>query len=353
MRLVSIMLTVAVLGGTAFGQGAARDQGGAATKGAELKASSKREWFLKRFAGSYAELSTFVGTGSFYSGGFSRPYVAEGLYVKPTFQLGTPVRLTLNARVYFIYEFTNPDSPSAQRFSPLDTWIWLSAANLYTEKKTGIRLSGIFRVQLPTSYESIYSNTVMGLAAGLGLGRGFKWAKNWRGGVSLSSTFTKFFHTREYRGKGPGDSTLCDGPAAPPPSVATGAGFGPDVSVGDTCGGPLNTSHAVVSALSGNVGWKGLTISTTLLFINQWRYSFPIDQYTSPNAVQTGQVDSTWGLIALSYDINPHLGVTLGLSSFQPALNSTFTRPRFPFFDFESGNAANYTQIFANVNGTL
>jgi len=69
--------------------------------------------------------------------------------------------------------------------------------------------------------------------------------------------------------------------------------------------------------------------------------------------VPRGRDDLTWGLIALGYEIRPHLGVSLGLSSFQPALDARYRYPRFPFFDFTDTNMNNYTQLFASVSGTL
>jgi hypothetical protein len=320
------------------------------------KRLTRRDWFLKKFAGSFAELSTYIGTGTFYTGGYSRPNVQEALYLKPVFNLGTKLNLTLNARVYLLYEFTNPDSESAQRFSPLDSWLWLNAGNLYTEPHTKIRLSGNVRVVLPTSYESRYANMVMALGGGLGLSRRFEWGKNkdWNAGISLSSAVVKNFHTHAYRGNGPDDLAGCHGQLSP--AVAAGAARGeiaPAVADTDACGGPLNTNVSVTSALSPSIGYKKLSLAVTMIFINSFKYSFDNDPYTAMHTVQTGQVDQTWGMISLAYEINDHLGVDVGLSSYQPALNSMYNAPRFPFFDFESGNAANYTQVFLGVNGTL
>ena len=61
----------------------------------------------------------------------------------------------------------------------------------------------------------------------------------------------------------------------------------------------------------------------------------------------------TWGILTVGYEVRPHLGVAVGISSQQPALDARYRYPRFPFFDFSGTNANNFTQVFAAVNGTL
>ena len=48
------------------------------------------------------------------------------------------------------------------------------------------------------------------------------------------------------------------------------------------------------------------------------------------------------------------MGVSAGISSLQPALDSRYRYPRFPFFDLSGGaNANNFTQFFVGVNGSI
>ena len=93
-------------------------------------------------------------------------------------------------------------------------------------------------------------------------------------------------------------------------------------------------------------------MSATAILINQFRYTAPADAFAATD-VPLGRDDSTWGILAVGYEIRPHLGVAAGVSSLQPALDSRYRYPRFPFFDFAGTNANNFTQVFVNVNGTL
>ena len=84
----------------------------------------------------------------------------------------------------------------------------------------------------------------------------------------------------------------------------------------------------------------------SLAIFNDFKYAFPADAMTADNAAPTGRSDMTWGIVAASYKLRPHLSVGLGISSFQPALDSRYRYPRFPFWDFAGANANNFSQMF-------
>src|SRR5262249_44753423 len=128
---------------------------------------SKKSWVEKHFNGSYAELSTYVGSGTFYSSGYRDPYVSNALYLRPSYQLGTKFKLSLNARAYPAEGYTLPDSPTGRRFNPLDTWLYLAAKNLWSEPRSKIKLSGTARLVVPTSFESRYAHLFTGVGVGL------------------------------------------------------------------------------------------------------------------------------------------------------------------------------------------
>jgi hypothetical protein len=97
-----------------------------------------------------------------------------------------------------------------------------------------------------------------------------------------------------------------------------------------------------------------LSLTTTLLLINTFDYAIAPDAYSAALATTRGRSDTTWGIVALAYQLRPRIGLTAGISSQQPALDARLQNLRFPFFDFSGGaNANNYTQLFASVNGTL
>lgn len=356
MKRIAVGLIGLIVGTLLFGaaipawaQSAVKDSAGTVT----AANAKKQSWFQEKFSGSFVEAGLYVGSGSFYATGYRNPYLSGSLYIRPRFNLGTKVQLSLNARIYQLLEFTQPDEPTDRRWVPLDTWVWLSAGNLFTEKRTGIKLSGQFRIVIPSSYESVYSNLALGMALGFSLSKNFKLPKDVGISLSLGAVATKNFHRHIYRGNGPGDTTGCRGLSNPSAAGTAAIGEIATVSDTDTCGGSLNTSVSVVSSGSLGLSWKKLSFGVTLIFVSAFKYSFPKDQFTSTHAVSRGQVDSTWGLLSVGYDINDHFGLSLGLSSSQPAKTADNKGYRFPFFDFQSGNYANNTQVFASVAGTL
>jgi hypothetical protein len=74
---------------------------------------------------------------------------------------------------------------------------------------------------------------------------------------------------------------------------------------------------------------------------------------TSDNAALTGRQDMTWGIVGLTRELRPHLSLTAGISSLQPALDSRYRYPRFPFWDFSGANFYNYSQVFVSLSGSL
>ncbi|HET6150032.1 MAG TPA: hypothetical protein VFH68_21000 [Polyangia bacterium] len=337
----------------AFAQGAVRDQSGALTA---TQTDSSKGWFERKFAGSYVELSNYVGSGTFYASGYHDPYVSTALYLKPVFKLGTKRDLALNARLYLETEYTAPDNPQARRFYPLDPWIWLTARNLHTWERSKIRLSGLVRLVIPMSYESRYANLLFGTAVGGSATRDFELGsanaqgKRWGLNLSLGSVFTKNIHSSVLRGNHPGDTTGCRTAQALP---TVSGGDSPTASGSDRCGGPLNTSFGLMTSMSATLSRDPWSFSATLILINQFRYAVPVDAFAATD-VPRGRDDLTWGLLSVGYEISAHLGVGAGVSTYQPALDSRYRYPRIPFFDLSGGaNANNYTQLFVNVNGTL
>lgn len=342
---------------SAWAQGAARDQSGTLTA---KRDEENKGWFQRRFAGSYAELTTYIGSGSFYASGYRDPYVSNALYLRPSFQLGTKYDLSLNGRVYLEEEYTQPDNPVGRHFSPLDTWLFLSARNLYTHPGSKIRLAGTLRTIIPTSYESRYAHLIGAVGVGGSANRGFELGhpdsqgKRWKLALSFGTIFTKYIRSSALRGNGPDSSSGCQSPAFLKPVAShTGPDGQATASDADRCGGVLNTNFSIITAVTAALARNRWSLTSTLIVINEVRYSMPNDQFTDPNAVATGRADWTWAILALGYDLTNHVGVSVGLSSYQPALNARNGNVRFPFFDLEGPNYYNYTQAFVGLNGTI
>jgi len=312
----------------------------------------------KKFEGSSAEVSTYIGSGSFYASGYRNPYASLAVFVKPSYSLGTPYKLALRARIYVEEELTSPDTQNGRRFYPYDPWFWLAADNLKTFERTKIRVSGALRVILPLSYESLYQNMLFGVGGGPAFSRDFTFgqasdeSKKWTLKLLWQSVFMKYVQTSHFRGNGPGDTTGCLAPSGGGTGGTTSGGA-PNGGESDHCGGPANTNYAfgnTAMAALARGKWSGMI---TLYLSNSFKYSFPADVMTEDNAALTGRSDMTWGIVALNYELRPHVSLSAGISSLQPALDSRYRYPRFPFWDFAGGNANNYSQIFLSVGGTL
>jgi len=312
----------------------------------------------QKFEGSFVEASTYFAPSTFYASGYYDRYVSLALYGKPIYDLGTPRKLSLRARLYIEEELTEPDNKVGRRFYPYDPWLWLAADNLHTFERSKIRIGGIFRTIWPLSYESRYQNMIVALGVGPSINRDFEFgyvndeARKWTLKTAYSFTFYKYLQTSHFRGSGPGDTTGC---LAPPSQGAGGisGGGGPSAAASDTCGGPANTNVSLASTFFASLTRGKLSLSMTLLIQNNFEYAFPQDALTASGSVPTGRNDTTWGIVSLGYQYTAHLGFSAGVSSIQPALDARYRYPRFPFYDFSGANANNYTNFFLSVNGTL
>jgi hypothetical protein len=316
--------------------------------------------WAQKFAGSALELSSYVGSGTFYASGYHDPYVSIAVFARPTYELGTRYRLSLNARLYAETELTEPDNPEGRHFYPYDPWLWLSAQNLHTFERAKIRVGGVLRMILPLSYESRYQHLVFGIGVGFNLNRPFhlghaaETSRQLILTLSYASNFYKYIHTSDFRGSGPGDTSGCRAPDSAALGGATASDGEPTVAAVDRCGGPVNADFSFQNGFVVALARGKWSLTTSLVIMNVFDYAVPDDVYTSTNAVYRGRSDTTWGIVAVGYQLRPRVGVSVGLSSQQPALDARQQNLRFPFFDLSGGlDANNYTQVFASLNGTL
>jgi hypothetical protein len=176
--------------------------------------------------------------------------------------------------------------------------------------------------------------------------------QRWNLATSLAGVFTKYFYTNDLRGSGPNDSSGCRPFLAA--GLAAGSTGGPTAAASDRCGGSVNTNFAL--ATSGTVALsKGKwSLATILVISNSFRYRVSADTEAMLPQSDVGRADTTWGIVSFGYSFTDHVGISVGLSSFQNALDSQYKNLRFPFFDLSGGaNANNYTQGFVSLSGTL
>jgi hypothetical protein len=312
----------------------------------------------KKLEGSTAEVSTYIGSGTFYTSGYSNDFASIALFLKPSYDLGTRYKLALRARILMERELTQPDNPSGRSFTPYDPWVWLAAENLHTFERTKLKIGANFRTLWPVSYESRYRHDIITLGFGPNVNRDFEFgqvndeARKWSLKLGYSIMFFKAFQSSNFRGSGPGDTTGCLAPSSPGAPGATSGG-GPSASSADLCGGPANSNFSFTNAFFATLMHGKVALTMSLQIFNDFKYAFPADAVTPDNAVPRGRSDSTWGILALSYKLRPHLSLGFGISSMQPALDSRYQYPRFPFWDFSGGNANNMSQMFFSVGGSL
>jgi len=310
--------------------------------------------WLKKFAGSSAELGNYFGTSVFYTNGYSDPYASTSLYLRPNYDLGTRFKLALSARIYLEREWTEPDNSVGRRFYPYDAWLSLAARNLKQWAPGKLTLGGMARLTIPISYESRYAHLLTAVTIGPSLGGEVIFGhdpnvdRRWRFSFTVLAQFTKYVQSQDVRGLGAGGSINCK--QFVPGAVSFGADGAPAAS--DQCGG-INQNFGVRSAVVLGLGRGKWSLGTTFLVDNTFMHSVPQDQYTDMYAVDTGREDTTWGIIGLTYSFTDHIAANVGISSQQPALDSRVQGLRFPFFDFSGGNANNFTQAFVSLTGTL
>lgn len=352
IRFTVIAASLAILGGSSAH--ASPTEAVTAVSTEQQEKTPMPAW-LKKFAGSSAELGNYFGTSVFYANGYTDPYASTSLYLRPNYDLGTRFKLAVSARIYLEREWTEPDNPVGRHFYPYDGWLSLSARNLKHWAPAKLTLGGTARITVPISYESRYAHLLTAATVGPSLGGELIFGRNpnvdkrWRFSFVVLAQFTKYVHSQDVRGLTGGDTSNCRDFV--PGSVSFGADGAPAAS--DTCGGTINPNFGVRSAIVLGLARGKWTLGTTLLVDNTFLYYVSPDQYTDVHAVNRGREDSTWGIIGLTYSFNDHFAANAGISSAQPALDSRVQGLRFPFFDFSGGNANNFTQAFVSLTGTL
>jgi hypothetical protein len=349
------VLAVVAPARSAHAQGAVRDTAGQLSTHPEEEAS--KTWLEQKFGGSTADLSTYIGSGTFYTSGYRDPYVANALFARPQYNLGTKYKLSVAARVYFEEEYTTPDTLNGRRWNLQDSILYFNAKNLYTMARAKVTFGMSGRLTIPLSFESRYAHLVtsFGIAGSatrnFELGRADAQGKRWSLLLTYSQSFAKPIYTSPTRGLFPGDTTNCrtTGPAGTPGGAAS--------AQDDRCGGPLNTDYALSETGIATLSRGRYSFTASLGVFNSFKQSVDSATYNlvvaNSNTTPQGRTDMTWGILAVGYDVTDKVSLSLGLATIQPAMTSDYKTLRFPFFDFYGANANNYTQVSVGVSGTL
>ena len=76
--------------------------------------------------------------------------------------------------------------------------------------------------------------------------------------------------------------------------------------------------------------------------------------FTPDNGVLTGRSDTTWGIVAVGYQLRPHFGAVR--RNLQPAARTRFALPipALPVLGLaRAATYNNYSQVFFGVDGTI
>ncbi|MFH1130884.1 MAG: hypothetical protein V1754_06080 [Pseudomonadota bacterium] len=291
---------------------------------------------LGKFKGSFAKVTTYMGSGSFIDNGYSdNPYVSGELFLYPRFKLDK----NMDLRGYWVAEceFTQPDNPTGRACSPSDLRLSFHHNRLWIDPWLKGMIMGNFQAWLPVSYESQFNHTVANLrAAATYLTRVFKDKVELAYGLAVQ----KYIPTRRIRDF-INDEVQTGAKGLPMYSARASAGQ--DGSVGS--GGFMNDNWLFINNF--HVGYyftPNLSLSIDLLVYNYIRYSVP-EEFSDPTLSSTGRADWTWGIIEANYQPLEYLVLTLGVASLQPALSDDAKTMRFPFYDFATPYN-NYTKWY-------
>ncbi|MFH1604820.1 MAG: hypothetical protein ABIH03_13030 [Pseudomonadota bacterium] len=256
------------------------------------------------------------------------PLYAIGLApsVKYTF---TSLNLTASADLEISKELTNADYTTLYREIVLsDTRLRLYKPDIYKHKPTGIALSGLLALSLPTSKFSQYETKRLGLTIGAGLMKqlyGFVLAYRLR--------FGKAFHkytTAEIK---------------PENSVSLAVAEAVRAREADLLNtGLTNIDLAVSNSFSiGYVFFEELVLSTDLAIVNAWAYKIADDIPRGERFAFTFNAD-------LSYQPWDHLGFSVGWVNYTPQLRPDSQSYYNPFW---VNHYNNYTTLYLNITGTI
>ena len=318
---------------------------------ASLAERQSRRSVVERFRASYIGLNTYLGNGALTLGdGYRNVFVSEQLIVLPRFALTNTKSVRLLWQLDC--ELSEPDRVPARRCQPGDLRLSYHDIDLWRPPRLDGQVMGFAALYFPTSYGSRQNKTV--LNARIAAGYMTRFARNKLQFVYMIAV-QKYFPTSKTRGDCPASLDqegvgrdhdglpLCFGRSEAGSSIS--ASTAGDIVGSAGSGGRLNDNWLLLNSATlqyfFHARWSA---AVSLGLFNFFRFSVP-DTFDDRNLSSVGRSDMTWGNIQVSYQPQRHVVLSLGITSFQPALTADGDFPRFPFYDFVSPNN-NYTRWF-------
>lgn len=318
-----------------------------------------------------ASVDSYVGSGTFIRDGHSdNPYYASFLSASPYWAFSDDLRV--QADLGFTYEWTrwvtpchpasgpraagaptrdcsDAEDPAGYRHDFTD--LTLSVRHQRLWEPGPVRLSGWGSVGLPTSRTSRATDNVVTLGAG-----GAALARWSMLSVNLSFGAMKFFPLREAQVVAQGDVVVADDGTP----VGRCASFRTASCIA-LSGFVASWRLQSTLSLTVTVPWvEGLSATASVGYMYDRRHGRAEDPLRSPRVDGDGDPvvrginasDSTTGNVEVSYWLDDHFSVALGLFSLQPARTADGHRLRFPFYDLVSP-ANNYTAWYLSGGVSL
>lgn len=296
-------------------------------------------------------LDHYLGAGTFVD---TRYYssLSAWLTVQPQylFSLGKQ-RLVASATIRGAWEYTLPDAETGRRWGLFDTRIGLSAPAVFREPITKIGVTPSLGLIIPTSLESWNGGLITSISLGLGFSRSIG-TFDFRANVSGSRAIYAQPSTG-YR-----NPTL-DGSPLP---RDTSGNLLVVCRPGEAFCASSGMSPAWSMVAGGNINWRAtgsLLVYVSYSYIRSWREAATstVDAYT-PKALDSngnpvakagyGTSDRTSTAIGVSYQLNEHYSIDLGISTMQTPLTPT-GQVRFPFLSFGTW-ADNGTSAYFSIS---
>ena len=318
-----------------------------------------------------ASLDHYVGSGTFIADRHAdNPYYASFLSAAPSWSLTDDLRVM--AELGFTYEWTrlvtpchpasgpraagaptadcsDAEEPAGYRHDFTDLTLSVRHARLWDPGPA--QLSGWASVALPTSRTSRATDNVTTLGVG-GAARA-RWSAL---SVNLSFGALKFFPLREAQVVAEQDVLVADDgtPVGRCASFRTASCI---ALSGFVASWRLQTTLS----LTVTVPWvEGLSATASVGYLYDRRHGRDADALRSPRVDGDGDPvvrgvnasNSTTGNVEVSYSLDDHFSLAIGLFSLQPARTADGHHLRFPFYDFVSP-ANNYTAWYLSGGVSL
>jgi hypothetical protein len=243
------------------------------------------------------------------------------------------------------WEYTQPDTDNGRRLSPFDTRLGLAAPQIFREKFTGIGFTPSLGITIPTSPESWQAGLVTAVSLGLGMFRSIG-----RFDLQASVGMGKNFQTSTINGVRASDRKDAQGNSL---CLAR-----PGEAYCSVLGNNTNFSFNVSGGVNFHVTDEFWIIGS-YQFIKAWRYAQPIDEFT-PKTIDSngatvadavGVADRYSAYIGLSYQLDAHYSLSLGLYTLAVPKTSDNKAFRFPLWP--NNQADNVTSVNFTVSAAF